>query len=84
MNDVFRQLNIVDEDSQVVYHPILGGWRAERFNDQGEVVEREYIYLNPSGGSDDGVPTVFVYQGDGDPRTDVPLRHVVVFSGSWG
>ena len=80
MNEIFRQLNVIDDDSHVVYRPILGGWKAELFDDQGEVLDTEYIYLNPSGGSDDGVPTVFVYRGsDGDPQTDTPLVHIVAF-----
>jgi hypothetical protein len=39
----------------------------------------EFIYFNPSDGSDDGVPTVFVYQGtEADPNADTPLCHFVV------
>lgn len=80
MNQIFRQLNVIDYDGYVMYQPILGGWKAEQFNDQGDIVDTEYIYLNPSDGSDDGVPTVFVYQGgDGDPQTDTPLVYIVAF-----
>lgn len=80
MNEIFRQLNVIDCNGYVVYRPILGGWKAELSNDQGEVIDTEYIYLNPSGGSPGGPPAVFVYQGgDGDPQTDTPLAHIVVF-----
>lgn len=81
MNEIFRQFDdVIDDDAQVIYHPILGGWKAESFDALGEVSSVEYIYLNPSGGSDDGVPTVFLYQGpNGDPGQDEALVHVVVF-----
>lgn len=37
-----------------------------------------YVYLNPSTGSDDGVPTVFLYEGPlGDPGQDAALLHVI-------
>jgi hypothetical protein len=72
---VFDVEEVFDVDSGVTYYPILGGWRAEK--DSGST---EYIYLNPSGGSDDGVPTVFLYQGaNGDPAQDEAVVHVVVF-----
>lgn len=42
--------------------------------------EVEYLVLNPSTGSDDGVPTVFVYQGaTGDPAADGAVCHFVMF-----
>lgn len=74
MFDVFDAHDVPhDEDSGVTYYPVLGGWRAETLDGD------EYIYLNPSGGSDDGVPTVFLYQGTkGDPQSDMPIVHVVV------
>lgn len=74
--DVFDAHDVpVDDDSGVTYFPILGGWRAESLS--GEV---EFIYLNPSGGSEDGVPTVFLYQGtEGDPVQDGAVTHVEVF-----
>lgn len=65
-----------DDDGSVVYQPILGGWMAE----DTRTGEREFIYLNPSGGSDDLIPTVFLYQGpNGDPSQDAAIVHVVTF-----
>ncbi len=66
---------VFDPDSDVTYFPVLGGWGAEK---DGDI---EYLYLNPSGGSDDGVPTLFLYQGEhGDPHQDVAVVHVVPFA----
>jgi hypothetical protein len=61
---------IHDEDSGTLYEPWTNGYavgfKATRQSD-GQV---EYIYLNPSGGSDDTVATVFIYQGKGDVVID--------------
>lgn len=36
----------------------------------------QYIYLNPSSETDDGIPNVFVYIGPhGDPAMDSPAHH---------
>lgn len=41
--------------------------------------EDYYVYLNPSGVTDDGVPNVFLYIGQsGNPVGDEPLIHAVV------
>jgi cephalosporin-C deacetylase-like acetyl esterase len=51
------------------------GYRVMR----GERVE--YIYLNPSGETDDGQPTVFVYHGTaGDSSEDRPVTHFEVLT----
>lgn len=71
--------SVRDEDSGVLYAPWTDngavGFRCEA--PDGRV---EYIYLNPSGGSDDGVPTVFLYRGPaGDPSDDQPDLYYVPF-----
>lgn len=53
---------IRDDDGRTTYTPFIGsegqvGYRCE--HDNGDVA---YIYLNASGGSDDGVATVLLYQ----------------------
>jgi hypothetical protein len=71
---------ILDRDSGTTYTPFINkhwevGYRCEGVD--GEVT---YVYLNPSGGSDDGVATVFLYQGStGDHDQDGPTVHVVVW-----
>jgi hypothetical protein len=67
-----------DRDSGVKYVPwsdgSAAGFRCE--TSDGKV---EYVYLNPSGGSDDGVATVFLYWGTaGDPAQDAAITHVAV------
>jgi hypothetical protein len=69
---------ITDADSETTYTPWTDGWavgfKCER---NGKV---EYIYLNPSGGSDDGVPTVFAYVGtEGDSSQDQAAHHYDLF-----
>jgi hypothetical protein len=50
-----------------------------RVSNPGEPDTYVYLYLNPSGESDDLTPNVFLYQGpDGDPSTDTPIIHSVV------
>ncbi|HKT83991.1 MAG TPA: hypothetical protein VJQ84_09180, partial [Solirubrobacterales bacterium] len=40
---------------------------------------QEFIYLNPSGETDDGKPNVFLYHGPvGDPVDDTPQHHYLV------
>lgn len=68
-----------DDDAGVTYHPFVGpngelGFRAVR-DGGGE----QRIVFNPSGGSDDGVPNVFVYMGStGDASIDTPVHHYVM------
>ncbi len=38
----------------------------------------QHVYLNPSGGDDEGACTVFLYTGDGDPTKDSPTTHVEI------
>jgi hypothetical protein len=60
----------VSEDG-ATYTPWTNGWSVGyhvTFNDDRPA---EYLYLNPSGGSDDGVDCAFIYQGtEGDPAID--------------
>jgi hypothetical protein len=77
--DIIRWINfgeddVRDNDGQVTYEPILGGWVA-KFDD-GRV---ENVYLNPSGGSDDGVATVFLYVDQGEEVvTERALLHITM------
>lgn len=74
---------VYDADSDVSYHPHSDpasgavGWQAINHS-TGRV---EYVMLNPSGGSDDGVATVFVYVGEtGDPAIDGAEVHLALFT----
>lgn len=71
---------IVDETSGVTYlpwsDPHTGVVGFEATHPDGPT---ERVYLNPSTGSDDGVPTVFLYAGTGDPAQDGAIVHVVPF-----
>lgn len=53
---------ISDDDAKVTYEPWTDGHAVgfKATNAEGEV---RYIYLNPSGGSGDGVANVFLYIG---------------------
>lgn len=75
---------IRDEDARVTYESWTNGY-AMGFKCSRVGQPDEYIYLNPSDGSDDGVPNVFVYIGPyGDPaEDDVPAHHYVIGE-SWG
>lgn len=70
-----------DPDSGTTYTPFIGrngqaGHRCDHTDGR-----QTFIYLNPSGGSDDGVATVFVYQ-DEDPDLFVgAMIHFDVWEG---
>lgn len=71
---------IVDADSGTTYKPFIDtvngivGYIAERQGWDGP--KKVHIYMCPSGGSDDGVPCVFVYIGEkGDPSHDPAFHH---------
>lgn len=73
------RMRVCDRDGKTTYEPFIDadtgvvGWRCIRT--EGVT----YIYMVPSGGSDDGVSTVFVYQGsEGDPLHDEPMHHYVI------
>lgn len=64
MIDPENAITITDDDG-VTWEPAAGphgelGFRAT--HEDGRV---RFVFLNVSGGSDDGTPTVFVYLGDG-------------------
>jgi hypothetical protein len=69
-----------DKDAGVYYVPFVKDGRVGyivRSNRPGIATET-YVYLNPSTGSDDGVPTVFVYQGEhNDPGQDGSECYIV-------
>jgi hypothetical protein len=73
-------MQINDLDSQTVYESFAGpdgtaGYRVESGDAAG------WLYFSPSGGSDDGTATVFLYWGTGiapDPELDTPIMHVDV------
>lgn len=74
------KLILTDADSQTDYESFAApdgtaGYRVETEEASG------WLYLNPSGGSDDGNGTVFVYWGNGpaqDPELDTPISHIDV------
>ena len=66
---------LVTCEDGATYTPWTDGW-AVGFRVAHPGSEPEHIYLNPSGGSDDGKPCVFVYNGpEGDPAMDTPYTH---------
>lgn len=69
-----------DPDAKVTYEPWTDG-RAVGFrvtHDDGRV---EYVYLNPSGGSDDGVGSVFLYFDEsGDVTQGATVTHLDMFA----
>ena len=73
---------IHDSDALASYHPHRDpasgavGWKAI----DHKTGRTEYVMLNPSGGSDDGVATVFTYIGEtGDPAHDDAIVHHALF-----
>lgn len=80
--DIFMMRSIHDKSSGVIYDPFVAtdgrvGYQVTRLA-EGDAERTTYIYFNPSGGSDDGVPTVFVYMGDdNDPALDAPQHFYV-------
>jgi hypothetical protein len=69
----------IDEDSGVVYDACLhdgGAVGLRSVHPDGRV---EYIMLNPSGGSDDGVPTVFLYIDTDEPALENAIVHFEMF-----
>lgn len=81
VNTTTFEFTVTDWDPGTTYTPWSDGhavgFRCER---NGEV---EYVYLNPSGRSDDQVPTIFPYQGrTGEAGQDGGAcdHHFVVFS----
>lgn len=74
---------IRDNDARVTYAPFTDG-TVMGFKCTQVGQPDEYIYLNPSTGSDDGAATVFVYIGpDGDPAKDPAVHHYPIGEG-WG
>jgi hypothetical protein len=76
----FPNRKIIDPDSGTQYTPFISddgrvGYEITNI----ETGKFEFLYFNPSNGSDDGVPNVFVYQGvNNDPGNDGPLHHYLV------
>lgn len=67
-----------DDDGGVTYTPWSDGW-AIGFKVEFDDGRVDFIYLNPSGGSDDNVPTVFLYRGtEGDVTKDGAEHHYVI------
>lgn len=67
------------EDAPVTLTPYVDGGVAgvKAVHDDGRT---EYVVLNPSGGSDDGSVSVFVYHGEtGDPAQDAAYVHFDLF-----
>lgn len=80
LRDLADLAAVHDETSGVTYRPWSNGYAVgfECRHSDGRV---EYIYLNPSQETDDGVANVFLYQGtEGDPAQDVPHHHYDLFA----
>lgn len=74
------ELRVEDKASGVVYLPVVHpkngmvGYRCQHRDGR-----ETFIYFNPSDSSDDGVPNVFVYEGEHfDPAQDAPSHHYVI------
>jgi hypothetical protein len=68
-----------DTDAGVYYEPFVYDGRVGYRVASTDGMRQTYVYFNPSTGSDDGVPTVFIYQGeDNDPAIDEPDCHIVI------
>jgi hypothetical protein len=70
---------LIETPAGVTHHPWSDGWAIgfETRHPDGQV---EFVYLNPSGESDDGTPNIFVYRGPyGDASYDRPEVHYNVF-----
>lgn len=81
--NIHAPVNFTDEHGtsfEAVYDWDSGavGFRCQRAG-----MEPEYVMLNPSSDSDDGVSTVFVYHGPtGDPGQDPAYVHFDLFEAS--
>lgn len=66
---------VVDHSTDVTYTPFArDGMAGLTCSKPGRI--SEHLYMNPSLGSDDGMPTVFVYLGtEGDPAQDGAVHH---------
>lgn len=78
-----------DDDSGVTYIPWTDGhavgFKVLHDTEGPEKRPVEFIYLNPSGDSDDDVPTVFVYHGtEGDPCQDGAAVHFIMDAATEG
>jgi hypothetical protein len=65
-----------------VYEPWSDGW-AVGYKVTSRSGRVRYLYLNPSGASDDGCAVVFVYANDGTdplPFADHPLHHYTLMA----
>lgn len=70
--------SVIDSDSGTIYFPWTDG-SAVGFKACHANGDCEFIYLNPSTGSDDAVPNVFVYMGTaGALGEDEPVHHYVL------
>jgi len=76
----FTERRIMDEDSGVQYTPFITHDGRVGYECTDTATGRfEFLYFNPSNGSDDGVPNVFVYQGtQNDPYADGAVHHYTV------
>lgn len=73
-------MQVNDPDSQTVYESFASPDGTAGYRVANDDVEG-WLYFNPSGGSDDGTATVFLYWGSGaapDPELDTAITHVDV------
>jgi hypothetical protein len=73
--------NLYDDDAGVTYTPFYDAqFGVVGYIAEGPTGDQETIYLNPSQGSDDGKPNVFLYQEDGAGVTfDSAVHHYLMF-----
>lgn|GEM_PF-7077636 len=72
---------IYSENPNVFYEPFVidgrVGYRCQTYN-AGDTRET-YLYLNPSTDDSDGMPNVFVYEGEeNDPADDRPVTYIAL------
>ena len=68
-----------DGDSGVTYDGVASDYGAVGFRATHPDGRVEFIMLNPSGGSDDGVPTAFVYIDADAPSLENAVHHYIMF-----
>jgi hypothetical protein len=80
----FPDRKVIDPDSDTQYTPFITEDGRVGYECTDLTTGKfEFLYFNPSNGSDDGAATVFVYQGDSnDPCADTPTHHYVVLEDS--
>jgi len=76
----FTERRVHDDDAGVQFTPFITEDGRVGYECTDTATGKfEFLYFNPSNGSDDGVASVFVYQGtENDPAYDGAVHHYTV------